>query len=140
MVVAPAHLAIGEHHQEPAGDRHVLQRHRRLQRVAELVVEEERRQQREAGQQDRYQAGHESQRKQQAGDHLAWSDDNHASIDFNHDSHSAVIDGNHTRLLGPRLLNLLLWFDNEWGFANRMVDVTCHWQQLLSPAPGSPRP
>ncbi len=74
---------------------------------------------------------------EQAGDHLAWSDDNHASIDFNHDSHSAVIDGSHTRLLGPRLLNLLLWFDNEWGFANRMVDVTCHWQRLLSSAHGS---
>ena len=73
----------------------------------------------------------------QAGDHLAWSDDNHASIDFNHDSHSAVIDGSHTRLLGPRLLNLLLWFDNEWGFANRMVDVTCHWQRLLGHPPGT---
>ncbi|WP_068635172.1 type I glyceraldehyde-3-phosphate dehydrogenase [Thauera butanivorans] len=58
---------------------------------------------------------------------LAWSDDPHASIDFNHDPHSAIVDGGQTRMIGPRLLNLVVWFDNEWGFANRMADVTRHW-------------
>ncbi|MCV2215928.1 type I glyceraldehyde-3-phosphate dehydrogenase [Thauera sp. Sel9] len=58
---------------------------------------------------------------------LAWSDDPHASIDFNHDPHSAIVDGGQTRMIGPRLVNLVVWFDNEWGFANRMADVTRYW-------------
>jgi glyceraldehyde 3-phosphate dehydrogenase/D-erythrose 4-phosphate dehydrogenase len=58
---------------------------------------------------------------------LAWSNAPHASIDFNHDPHSAIVDGGQTRMAGARLANLLVWFDNEWGFANRMVDVTRHW-------------
>ena len=58
---------------------------------------------------------------------IAWSDEPQVSIDFNHDPHSAIIDGGQTRMLGPRLLNLFVWFDNEWGFASRMVDVTRHW-------------
>ncbi|MDF5909638.1 hypothetical protein P4132_27845 [Pseudomonas aeruginosa] len=39
----------------------------------------------------------------------------HASCDFNHDPHSAIVDGSQTRVSGPRLVNLLAWFDNEWG-------------------------
>lgn len=62
---------------------------------------------------------------------LACTDEAHASIDFNHDPHSAIIDLSQTRQVGDRLLNLLLWFDNEWGFANRMLDVACHWQGLM---------
>lgn len=58
---------------------------------------------------------------------LAWTNEPHASIDFNHDPHSAIVDGSQTRAAGPRLVNLLLWFDNEWGFANRMVEVAGHW-------------
>ncbi|NTV12075.1 MAG: erythrose-4-phosphate dehydrogenase [Zoogloea sp.] len=60
---------------------------------------------------------------------LAYSEDPHASVDFNHDPHSAIVDGSQTRVSGP-MLSLLLWFDNEWGFANRMVDVLHYWQQL----------
>ncbi|HXH02584.1 MAG TPA: glyceraldehyde 3-phosphate dehydrogenase NAD-binding domain-containing protein [Candidatus Competibacteraceae bacterium] len=59
---------------------------------------------------------------------LAYSELPHASTDFNHDPHSAIVDGSLTRSIGPRLINLLLWFDNEWGFANRMLDVAGHWQ------------
>lgn len=58
---------------------------------------------------------------------LAYSDAAHASIDFNHDPHSAIVDGSQTRTAGTHLLNLFVWFDNEWGFANRMVDVASHW-------------
>lgn len=65
---------------------------------------------------------------------LAYSEETHASIDFNHDPHSAIVDGSQTRNVGPRLINLLVWFDNEWGFANRMLDVTRHWQSLCSSA------
>ena len=60
---------------------------------------------------------------------LACSHEPHASVDFNHDPHSAIVDAGQTRVSGPRLANLLIWFDNEWGFANRMVDVTHHWLQ-----------
>ena len=59
---------------------------------------------------------------------LAYTEDEHASIDFNHDPHSAIIDGGQTRVSGDSLVSLLLWFDNEWGFASRMVDVLHHWQ------------
>ena len=55
----------------------------------------------------------------------------HASIDFNHKSHSAIVDGSQTRVAGPRLANLLVWFDNEWGFANRMLDVAGCWQKRI---------
>lgn len=51
----------------------------------------------------------------------------HASCDFNHDPHSAIVDGSQTRVSGPRMVNLLIWFDNEWGFANRMIDVAGYW-------------
>lgn len=66
---------------------------------------------------------------------LAWSDEPHASIDFNHDPHSAIIDGGQTRVSGSRLLSLMVWFDNEWGFANRMLDLTRHWRGLWAAAP-----
>lgn len=46
------------------------------------------------------------------------------SVDFNHDPHSAIVDGNQTRVSHKRLVKLLVWCDNEWGFANRMLDTT----------------
>jgi D-erythrose 4-phosphate dehydrogenase len=45
------------------------------------------------------------------------------SIDFNHDSHSAIVDGTQTRVSGRHLIKTLVWCDNEWGFANRMLDT-----------------
>lgn len=57
----------------------------------------------------------------------------HASCDFNHDPHSAIVDGSQTRVSGPRLVNLLAWFDNEWGFANRMIDVASHFLRVAKP-------
>ena len=45
------------------------------------------------------------------------------SCDFNHDPHSAVVDGTQTRVSHKRLAKLLVWCDNEWGFANRMLDT-----------------
>lgn len=58
---------------------------------------------------------------------IAYSETPHASIDFNHDPHSAIVDGSQTLAAGDRLINLLVWFDNEWGFANRLLDVATHW-------------
>ena len=58
---------------------------------------------------------------------IAYSEEPHASVDFNHDPHSAIVDGSQTRAAGDHMINLLVWFDNEWGFANRMLDVANHW-------------
>ncbi len=63
---------------------------------------------------------------------LAYTELPHASCDFNHDPHSAIVDGSLTRASGPRLVNLLAWFDNEWGFANRMLDVTDHYLRVAN--------
>jgi D-erythrose 4-phosphate dehydrogenase len=41
------------------------------------------------------------------------------------------VDASQTRVSGPRLVNLLAWFDNEWGFANRMLDVAGHFLQVV---------
>lgn len=61
---------------------------------------------------------------------LGYTEEPLASCDFNHDSHSAIVDACQTRVAGQRLVKLLIWFDNEWGYANRMLDVAAHWQQL----------
>jgi glyceraldehyde 3-phosphate dehydrogenase/D-erythrose 4-phosphate dehydrogenase len=58
---------------------------------------------------------------------LDYTEAAHASIDFNHAPHSAIVDGSQTRNISPDTVNLLLWFDNEWGFANRMLDVAQYW-------------
>lgn len=58
---------------------------------------------------------------------LGYTEEPHASVDFNHDPHSAIIDATQTRVSGKRLVKLLCWFDNEWGFANRMLDIALHW-------------
>ena len=44
------------------------------------------------------------------------------SIDFNHNSFSSNFDANHTRVQG-KLVKVLAWYDNEWGFSNRMLDT-----------------
>ena len=58
---------------------------------------------------------------------FGYSDHPGASIDFCHDPHSAILDASFTRTNGDRLANLLIWFDNEWAFANRMLEVADHW-------------
>lgn len=71
---------------------------------------------------------------------LAYTELPHASCDFNHDPHSAIVDGSQTRVSGPRLVNLLAWFDNEWGFANRMLDVADHYLRVAAPLHRSTSP
>ncbi len=43
------------------------------------------------------------------------------SVDFNHNALSSIYDANHTRVLG-RHVKVMAWYDNEWGFSNRMLD------------------
>ncbi len=54
---------------------------------------------------------------------LSYTEEPLVSIDFNHDPHSSIVDGNQTRVSHKRLVKMLIWCDNEWGFANRMLDT-----------------
>jgi glyceraldehyde 3-phosphate dehydrogenase len=45
------------------------------------------------------------------------------SIDFNHDPHSSTVALDQTKVMGGNFVNVLSWYDNEWGFSNRMVDT-----------------
>ncbi|NDU90671.1 MAG: type I glyceraldehyde-3-phosphate dehydrogenase, partial [Ferrovum sp.] len=49
------------------------------------------------------------------------------SVDFNHDSASSTFDATLTKVSGGTLVKVLSWYDNEWGFSNRMLDVTAAW-------------
>ena len=52
------------------------------------------------------------------------------SIDFNHDSHSCVADLTQTQVQADRFVRIMGWYDNEWGFANRMLDTTAYMASL----------
>ncbi|MBP8924566.1 MAG: erythrose-4-phosphate dehydrogenase [Pseudomonadales bacterium] len=58
---------------------------------------------------------------------LGYTEEPLASCDFNHDPRSGIVDASQTRVGGQRLLKVLTWFDNEWGYANRMLDVALYW-------------
>ena len=46
------------------------------------------------------------------------------SIDFNHTATSSNFDAGMTRVMGGTLVKACSWYDNEWGFSNRMLDTT----------------
>jgi glyceraldehyde 3-phosphate dehydrogenase len=49
------------------------------------------------------------------------------SVDFNHDPHSSTFDVTQTQILDKKFVRVLSWYDNEWGFSNRMVEVAAHF-------------
>ena len=49
------------------------------------------------------------------------------SVDFNHDPHSSTFDVTQTQVLDKRFVRVLSWYDNEWGFSNRMVEVAAQF-------------
>jgi erythrose-4-phosphate dehydrogenase len=61
---------------------------------------------------------------------LAFTQEPHASVDFNHDPHSGVVDATQTRVSDGSLVKLMIWFDNEWGFANRMLDTAMQLKNI----------
>lgn len=63
---------------------------------------------------------------------LSCTDEPLASCDFNHDPRSAIVDLSQTRVSGQHLIKVLAWFDNEWAYANRMLDVANVIYQLDS--------
>jgi len=52
------------------------------------------------------------------------------SIDFNHDSHSSTFDVTQTQVLDKKFVRVLAWYDNEWGFSNRMVEVAAYYGSM----------
>ncbi|MDP8994254.1 MAG: type I glyceraldehyde-3-phosphate dehydrogenase [Pseudomonadota bacterium] len=54
---------------------------------------------------------------------LAYTDEPLVSIDFNHNPASSTVDSLETAVLEGRLVRVVSWYDNEWGFSNRMVDT-----------------
>ena len=54
---------------------------------------------------------------------LQTSNDSLVSCDFNHNSHSSIIDLKETKVINGNFCRLLSWYDNEWGFSNRLIDV-----------------
>jgi len=61
---------------------------------------------------------------------LGYTEEPLASCDFNHDARSSIVDASQTRVSGTRLVKVLTWFDNEWAYANRMLDVARYWAGL----------
>ena len=53
------------------------------------------------------------------------------SIDFTHDSHSSIFDATQTRVVDDTVLHITSWYDNEWGFSNRMCDTAVEIGKLL---------
>jgi glyceraldehyde 3-phosphate dehydrogenase len=60
---------------------------------------------------------------------LAYNDAPLVSIDFNHDAHSSIFDATLTKVIDGKLVKVCAWYDNEWGFSNRMLDTTLAWSQ-----------
>jgi glyceraldehyde 3-phosphate dehydrogenase len=54
---------------------------------------------------------------------LNYSEEALVSIDYNHNPASSIVDASQTRVIGD-FVKVLAWYDNEWGFSNRMLDVT----------------
>ncbi|GGN20149.1 MULTISPECIES: type I glyceraldehyde-3-phosphate dehydrogenase [Marinomonas] len=62
---------------------------------------------------------------------MGFTTEAHASVDFNHDPRSVIIDSTQTQVIDRRMVKLLCWFDNEWGYANRMLDVAKYWSGVI---------
>ncbi len=58
---------------------------------------------------------------------LAYSDGPLVSVDFNHDPHSSIYDATLTKVIDGTTVKVCSWYDNEWGFSNRMLDTTVAW-------------
>ncbi|SEH70701.1 type I glyceraldehyde-3-phosphate dehydrogenase [Paracoccus alkenifer] len=62
---------------------------------------------------------------------LGYTDEPLVSIDFNHDPHSSVFHMDQTKVMEGRLVRILTWYDNEWGFSNRMSDTAVAMGKLI---------
>jgi glyceraldehyde 3-phosphate dehydrogenase len=60
---------------------------------------------------------------------LAYNDGPLVSVDFNHDPASSTYDATLTKVIQGNLVKVCAWYDNEWGFSNRMLDTTLAWSK-----------
>jgi glyceraldehyde 3-phosphate dehydrogenase len=57
---------------------------------------------------------------------LAYSDEELVSIDFNGNANSSIVDTGFTRSVDPQMHKVLAWYDNEWGYSNRVLDLAAY--------------
>jgi glyceraldehyde 3-phosphate dehydrogenase len=62
---------------------------------------------------------------------LGYTDQPNVSSDFNHDPHSSVFHMDQTKVLDGTMVRILSWYDNEWGFSNRMADTAVAMGKLI---------
>ena len=62
---------------------------------------------------------------------LGFTDKPNVSIDFNHDSRSSVFHLDQTKVIDGTFVRVLSWYDNEWGFSNRMADTAVAMAKLI---------
>jgi len=62
---------------------------------------------------------------------LGYTDEPLVSSDFNHDPHSSVFHLDQTKILDGNMVRVLSWYDNEWGFSNRMADTAVAMGNLI---------
>ncbi|SHO46166.1 type I glyceraldehyde-3-phosphate dehydrogenase [Desulfopila aestuarii] len=65
--------------------------------------------------------------KEAANRYLGYTDLPLVSIDFQGDSHSSIVDGSCTKVIG-KTVKVMSWYDNEWGYSNRMLDLILHME------------
>ncbi len=61
---------------------------------------------------------------------LAYNDEPLVSMDFNHSTASSIYDAGLTKVIDGKLVKVLAWYDNEWGFSNRMLDTAVAWMRV----------
>jgi glyceraldehyde 3-phosphate dehydrogenase len=57
---------------------------------------------------------------------VSYETEQKVSIDYNHNTHSCNFAADQTKVMGGRLVRMLAWYDNEWGFSTRMADNAVH--------------
>lgn len=62
---------------------------------------------------------------------LGFNDKTLVSIDFTHDAHSAIFDATQTQVIDGNMVHITAWYDNEWGFSNRMCDTAAAIGKLI---------
>ncbi len=66
--------------------------------------------------------------KEGASRYLGYSEEPLVSIDYQGNPHSAVIDADSTKVIDGTLVKVLAWYDNEWGYSNRVLDLILHME------------
>ncbi|HYD87911.1 MAG TPA: type I glyceraldehyde-3-phosphate dehydrogenase [Vitreimonas sp.] len=62
---------------------------------------------------------------------LGFTNEKNVSCDFNHDPHSSIFHMDQTKVMDGNFCSILTWYDNEWGFSNRMADTAVHLAKLI---------